>query len=124
MRVLIVEDDRLLGDAVQAGLKQAGFAADWVQDGIAAETALEYETYSALILDLGLPKRSGLEVLQLSLIHISIGANGLHQAALKLDLAIKASETSPDELSRLIDAVEVQLHPLITALRNAIETLK
>lgn len=64
MRVLIVEDDRLLGDAVQAGLKQAGFAADWVQDGIAAEAALACEPYAAVVLDLGLPKRSGLEVLR------------------------------------------------------------
>lgn len=64
MRVLVVEDDRLLGDALQAGLKQAGFAADWVQDGLAAEAALAAESFAALVLDLGLPKKSGLAVLK------------------------------------------------------------
>ena len=64
MRVLVVEDDRLLGDALQAGLKQAGFVADWVQDGLAAEAALCTENFAALVLDLGLPKKSGLAVLR------------------------------------------------------------
>lgn len=64
MRVLLVEDDRLLGDAVQAGLKQAGFAADWVADGLAAEAALDSETFAAVVLDLGLPRKSGLAVLK------------------------------------------------------------
>lgn len=63
MRVLLVEDDRLLGDAVQAGLRQAGFAVEWVRDGSAAETALATETFAAVVLDLGLPGKSGLEVL-------------------------------------------------------------
>ena len=64
MRLLVVEDDALLGDAVQTGLRQAGYAADWVRDGMAAETALAAEAYAALVLDLGLPRRSGLEVLR------------------------------------------------------------
>ena len=63
MRVLVVEDDALLGDAIQVGMRQAGFAVDWVQDGVAAEHALDLETYSVVVLDLGLPRRSGLEVL-------------------------------------------------------------
>lgn len=64
MRILVVEDDRLLGDAVQAGLKQAGFAVDWVQDGVAAEAALACGGFTALVLDLGLPRKSGLAVLK------------------------------------------------------------
>jgi len=64
MRTLLVEDDALLGDALQAGLKQAGHAVDWVQDGIAAETALAVEEYAAVVLDLGLPRKDGLEVLR------------------------------------------------------------
>jgi two-component system OmpR family response regulator/two-component system response regulator QseB len=64
MRVLAVEDDALLGDAIQAGLKQAGFAVDWVKDGVAAQHALETEPYAAVVLDLGLPRLSGLDVLQ------------------------------------------------------------
>lgn len=64
MRLLVVEDDALLGDAVQSGLRQAGHAADWVRDGVAADAALDAEAYAAVVLDLGLPKRSGLEVLR------------------------------------------------------------
>lgn len=63
MRVLVVEDDALLGDAIQAGLKQAGYAVDWMKDGIAADQALTTEPYAAMVLDLGLPRLSGLEVL-------------------------------------------------------------
>jgi DNA-binding response OmpR family regulator len=65
MRVLVVEDNALLGDGIQAGLKQQGFSADWVQDGVAASLAVGSEAYSAVVLDLGLPRRSGLEVLKL-----------------------------------------------------------
>ena len=64
MRVLLVEDDNLLGDAIQAGLKQSGYATDWMKDGIAAEQALSTEPYAAVVLDLGLPRLSGLEVLR------------------------------------------------------------
>ncbi len=63
MRILVVEDDNLLGDAIQAGLKQAGYAVDWVRDGKQADHALTTETYTAMVLDLGLPQLSGLEVL-------------------------------------------------------------
>jgi len=64
MRVLVVEDDPLLGRGVQAGLEQAGFAADWVRDGIAADAALGAEDYAAVVLDLGLPRLEGLELLR------------------------------------------------------------
>jgi two-component system OmpR family response regulator/two-component system response regulator QseB len=64
MRILLVEDDRLLGDAIEAGLGQAGFVVDWVQDGVAAELALRGATPDAVVLDLGLPRLSGLEVLR------------------------------------------------------------
>jgi len=63
MRILLVEDDRLLGDGIRAGLQQAGFAVDWVQDGAQGEAALAAEPYAAVVLDLGLPKLSGLELL-------------------------------------------------------------
>jgi two-component system OmpR family response regulator/two-component system response regulator QseB len=64
MRILLVEDDRLLGDGIQAGLTQAGFAVDWVQDGAQGATALETGSYAAVVLDLGLPILSGLELLR------------------------------------------------------------
>jgi len=56
--------DTLLGDGIQAGLKQANYAVDWVTDGEAGEHALKIETYEALILDLSLPKKDGLKVLK------------------------------------------------------------
>ncbi len=64
MRVLLVEDDALLGDGLCAGLRQQGFQVDWVRDGVAAERELRAEPYAAAVLDLGLPRRDGLDVLR------------------------------------------------------------
>jgi two-component system, OmpR family, response regulator len=64
MRILVVEDDSLLGDGIKAGLVQAGFAVDWVRDGVAGKLALETETHAALVLDLGLPRLDGLDLLR------------------------------------------------------------
>ena len=64
MRILLVEDDNLLGDGVQAGLSQAGCSVDWVKDGVAADLALKTGEYAAVVLDLGLPRLTGLELLQ------------------------------------------------------------
>ncbi len=63
MRLLLVEDDELLGSGVQAGLSHEGFAVDWVKDGEAAEMFLSAEEYALMVLDLGLPRRSGMDVL-------------------------------------------------------------
>ena len=64
MRILLVEDDALLGDGLKAGLAGAGYAVDWVRDGEAAVAALAAESFAAVVLDLGLPRRDGLSVLQ------------------------------------------------------------
>lgn len=64
MRVLLVEDDALLGDGVRAGLRLADYAVDWVHDGEAASAALRDHAYDACVLDLGLPRRDGLSVLR------------------------------------------------------------
>jgi len=63
MRVLLVEDDPMIGKSVQRGLRQEGSSVDWVRDGQAAELALTTTPYELLPRDLGLPGRSGLEVL-------------------------------------------------------------
>jgi len=63
MRILLAEDDTLLGDGLRAGLRQAGFQVDWVRDGRAAERELRAEPYDAAVLDLGLPLMDGLDVL-------------------------------------------------------------
>lgn len=64
MRLLLVEDDELLGDAVKAGLTQFGYIVDWLRDGEAARAAVKSESFELIILDLGLPKLSGLGFLQ------------------------------------------------------------
>jgi DNA-binding response OmpR family regulator len=63
MRILLAEDDLLLGDGLRAGLRQLGFQVDWVRDGAAAERELRAEPYAAAVLDLGLPLKDGMEVL-------------------------------------------------------------
>jgi two-component system OmpR family response regulator/two-component system response regulator QseB len=64
MRILLAEDDPQLGDGLTVGLRQAGFAVDWVRDGHTADLALSTETYDLVVLDLGLPRLSGMEVLK------------------------------------------------------------
>lgn len=64
MRLLLIEDDALIGDGIQAGLNQMGYAIDWVQDAEAGAHALSIESYDGLILDVGLPRQSGLDLLK------------------------------------------------------------
>jgi two-component system response regulator QseB len=63
MRILLVEDDLQLGDGLTIGLRQAGFAVDWLKDGHMADQALQSEAFDLVVLDLGLPRLSGMEVL-------------------------------------------------------------
>lgn len=63
MRILLAEDDPQLGDGLTVGLRQDGYAVDWVKDGMAADLALASESFDLLVLDLGLPRLSGMEVL-------------------------------------------------------------
>jgi len=63
MRVLLAEDDAMLGDGLCAGLRQLGFQVDWVRDGLAAERELASGVYAAGVLDLGLPYKDGMAVL-------------------------------------------------------------
>ena len=64
MRLLLVEDDAMVGESIRQGLRQDGFTVDWVRDGRAAELALTNEVYDLMLLDLGLPRKEGLDVLQ------------------------------------------------------------
>ena len=63
MRILLAEDDPLLGDGLRAGLRQLGFQVDWVRDGAAAERELRAGSFAAAVLDLGLPLMDGMDVL-------------------------------------------------------------
>ena len=64
MRILLVEDDLLLGDGVEAGLRQTGFTVDWIKDGVSARSALEVVDYDGMVLDINLPRLSGLDLLR------------------------------------------------------------
>ena len=64
MRILIAEDDSIIADGLSSSLRQAGYAVDWAPHGLEADAALVSTSYDLLILDLGLPKMPGLEVLK------------------------------------------------------------
>lgn len=91
MRILLAEDDPLLGDGLRAGLRQQGFAVDWVRDGRAAERELRAEPYAAAVLDLGLPLMDGLAVLA-----------SVRQAGQRLPvLVLTARDAVPDRIRGL-----------------------
>ena len=64
MRVLLVEDDRMIGEAIESALRAATYAVDWVRDGNSAQRSIESLKYDAVLLDLGLPQKDGIEVLR------------------------------------------------------------
>ncbi|MDO9314071.1 MAG: winged helix-turn-helix domain-containing protein [Burkholderiaceae bacterium] len=113
MRILLAEDDTLLGDGLRAGLRQLGFLVDWVRDGEAAERELRTQTHAAAVLDLGLPLKDGMEVL----------------AALRRDgitvpvLVLTARDALPDRIRGLDLGADdyvikpVDLHELAARLR-------
>ncbi|MEJ5991525.1 response regulator [Ramlibacter sp. PS3R-8] len=78
MRILLAEDDPLLGDGLQSGLRQRGFQVDWVRDGAAADRELRAGVHDAAVLDLGLPRKDGFEVLS------SLRAQGVRTPVLVL----------------------------------------
>lgn len=63
MRLLLVEDDAMIGESIEEELREQGYAVDWAIDGTAAEVALQTQTYDLVLLDLGLPRKQGLAVL-------------------------------------------------------------
>ena len=64
MRLLLVEDDAMIGAAAREGLRQEGHAVDWVRDGVQAASAVAAEKYDLVLLDLGLPRKDGLSLLR------------------------------------------------------------
>lgn len=113
MRILLAEDDTLLGDGLRAGLRQLGFQVDWVRDGPAAERELRAEPYAAAVLDLGLPRRDGLDVLA-----------AIRRAGITLPvLVLTARDAVPDRIRGLDLGADdyvlkpVDLHELAARLR-------
>ncbi len=109
MRLLLVEDDTMLGKALEAGLRQSDFVVDWVVDGEAALLALDTGDYSAVILDINLPKLSGLTVLKRmrqsakdTPVIIMTARDGVEQRVEGLDLGADDYLVKPFELKELI----------------------
>lgn len=91
MRILLVEDDELLGDGIRVGLTQYRYTVDWVKNGIAALQAIQTEHFDVVILDIGLPKLSGAEVLK------TIRAKNIHVPV----LILTARDTIDDRIQGL-----------------------
>jgi len=113
MRILLVEDDPLLGDGLRAGLRQLGFLVDWVRDGEAAERELRAQPYAAAVLDLGLPLKGGIEVMA-----------SVRRAGVALPvLVLTARDAVPDRIRGLDAGADdyvvkpVDLHELAARLR-------
>ena len=113
MHILLVEDDPLLGDGLRAGLRQLGFQVDWVQSGDAAERELRAQDYAAAVLDLGLPRKDGMDVLA------AVRAAGLATPV----LVLTARDAVPDRIRGLDAGADdyvvkpVDLHELAARLR-------
>ena len=95
MRVLLVEDDELLGDGIRTGLKHYGHTIDWVKDGKAAHDVISrtHENFDIIVLDLGLPKMSGLEVLK-----------GIRERSITTPVVILTARETVDDRVKGLDA--------------------
>ena len=113
MRILLAEDDPLVGEILRSGLRQVGFVVDWVRDGMAAERELRAEPYAAAVLDLGLPLKDGLAVLA------AVRAAGVSLPV----LVLTARDAVPDRIRGLDLGADdyvvkpVDLHELAARLR-------
>lgn len=109
MRVLLVEDDRMIGEATVLALKDASYAVDWVRDGISAVDAIETVAYELVILDLGLPGQDGLAVLEqmrsrgdTTAVLIVTARDGLDNRISGLDLGADDYLVKPFEVGELL----------------------
>ena len=113
MRILLAEDDTLLGDGLRAGLQQLAFQVDWVRDGAAAEQELRTNPYAAAVLDLSLPVKDGLSVL-----------SAIRKAQVKLPVLVLTARDAVRDRGRGRDAgaddyvvKPVDMHELAARLR-------
>ena len=109
MRTLLVEDDEMIGKSLVRGLERSGWSVDWVRDGLLAQNALADGSYTCVLLDLGLPKADGLEVLRRARdrkddtpILILTARDGLGERVQGLDLGADDYLLKPFELAELL----------------------
>ena len=149
MRILLAEDDALLGDGLQSGLRQLGFQVDWVRTGDAAERELRSGAYGAAVLDLGLPNRDGLQVLAAvrsqgldlpvlvltardavpdRILGLDLGADDyvvkpvdLHELAARLRALVRRSHGQPQDVLKVQD---IELDPAARTVRTAGQPLQ
>jgi len=116
MRILIIEDDLLLGDGLSSGLRSLGFSPDWICEPVAAWHALMGEDYDAVVLDLGLPKEDGISLLsRLRARHDPIPVLILTARDGKADKLAGFSAGADDYVIKPVDMEELaaRLHALI-----------
>lgn len=108
MRILVAEDDAILADGVTRTLRQSGYAVDWVNNGAEADSALDTDNFDLLILDIGLPKVSGLDVLKRLRardsrlpVLILTALDGVHDRVRGLDAGADDYLAKPFDLSEL-----------------------
>ena len=128
MRLLLAEDDTLLGDGICVTLSEAGYATDWVTDGESAESALQTGEYELVILDLGLPRKSGLDVLKYMRargsdvpVLILTARDSLDDKVQALDSGADDYLCKPFEMAELMARLRVLARRLGTASSSTIE---
>ena len=109
MRILLIEDDPMLGADLRQALIRAGYGVDWVEDGVAGQEALAQGDYTVVLLDLGLPRRSGLEVLRavrdrrdLTPIVVLTARDGVEDRVAGLDAGADDYVLKPFDLQELV----------------------
>jgi DNA-binding response OmpR family regulator len=126
MKILLVEDDAMIGENIQIALDSEGISVDWVRDGVAAEAALGIQDYDALLLDLGLPRKSGMDVLR------SLRAKGNGMPVLVVtardsvaDRVLGLQDGADDYLVKPFDLEELiaRLHALIRRATGRLDPL-
>lgn len=116
MRLLLVEDDPMIGEAVQDLLRAEQYAVDWARDGAMADTALRTQAYDLVLLDLGLPKRDGLDVLRAlrarkdrTPVLVATARDGVAQRIAGLDAGADDYVIKPYDLEELLARIRALL---------------
>lgn len=134
MRVLLVEDDHMIGEAIESALNDATYDVDWLRDGESAQSAIESNRYDVVLLDLGLPKKDGLDVLrsirskgnQIPLLVIT-ARDALQDRIQGLDAGADDYVLKPFEMSELLARMRAVLrrkgNVAMPALSNGVITL-